>query len=368
MKTKKLSLLPFFAFLSAFPGVWAQTTVRVCPDYVEHFEGRGGDRYLAGWEDMREQVLYDGAQIARTRAVITAVAFRRDCDRNKPFQARKVHRRILADHCARIPDAISGTFAQNLGPGAVKVFESSRVVFPPQPACAAGPAPFAAVFPFSKPFLYERKKGNLLLDILGKGNPSSWVEWTADAHAQFYGTSGMTAPLGPGCKGKAGEYVDLSVSPYPLKLGGSLSLSFPTNLARPGTLLAWVGARCDRIGGTPLPLDLAFLGAPGCKLYTSLEILYVLQGSGSGFPGLSLPIPRNPALALAQVYTQAAATAPGANQAGLLFTGGVRCLVWPDRRPPTVLNSVFTNSSTASRGSVMRTPVGPVTQFRGTFQ
>ncbi len=368
MKMRKRSFFPVPAFFVLLSSLSAQTTARVCPDYVEHFEGRGGDRYLAGWEDMHEQVLYDGARIARTRAVITAVAFRRDCDRNKPFQARKVHRRILADHCAGTPDAISGTFARNLGPGAVKVFESSRVVFPPQPACAAGPAPFAAVFPFSKPFLYERKKGNLLLDILGKGTPSAWREWIADAHAQSYGTSGMTAPLGPGCKGKAGEYVHLSVSPYPLKLGGSLSLSFTTNLAKPGTLLAWVGARCNRLGNTPLPLDLTFLGATGCKLYTSLEVLFVLQGSGSGYPGLSLPIPGNPALAMAQVFTQAAAYAPGANPAGLLFTGGVRCLVWPGRRPPTVLNSVFTNSSAASRGSIMRTPVGPVTQFRGTFQ
>ncbi len=368
MAATKVSMPALLAFFAALPALSAQTAVRVCPDYVEHFEGRGGDRYLAGWEDMHEQVLYDGAQIARTRAVITAVAFRRDCDSTRAFQARKVHRRILADHCARIPDAISGFFAQNLSPSAVKVFESTQVVFPPQPACKAGPAPFAVVFPFSKPFLYERKKGNLLLDILGKGTPSAWREWIADAHAQFYGTSGMTAPLGPGCKGKAGEYVNLSVSSYPLKLGGSLSLSFSTNISKPGTLLAWVGARCDRIAGTPLPLDLAFLGAPGCKLYTSLEMLYVLQGSGSGYPALNLPIPKNPALALAQVYTQAAAYAPGANPAGLLFTGGVRCLVWPDRRPPTVLNSAFTNSSTASRGSTMRTPVGPVTQFRGSFQ
>ncbi len=368
MRTSSLFAGIFLAFPALSPGLPAQTALRVCPGYVEHFEGRGGDRYLAGWEDMHEQVLYDGAQIARTRALITAVAFRRDCDRGKAFQPRKVHRRILADHCSKGPDAISGTFARNLGPGAVKVFESSRVIFPAQAACSAGPAPFTALFPFSRPFLYERKKGNLLLDILGKGTPSSWAEWIADAHAQFYGTSGMTALLGPACKGKAGRYVDLSVSASPLKIGGSLSLSFPTNLAHPGNLLAWIGARCDRLGKVSLPLDLSFLGAPGCRLYTSLEVSLALQGSGGGFPQVALPIPRDPALALAQVFVQAAASAPGANPAGLLFTSGVRCLVWPDRRPPTVLNSVFTSSSTASRGSVMRTPVGPVTQFRGSFQ
>ena len=361
-----LALLPVLPAL--VPALQAQTMVRVCPDYVEHFEGRGGDRYLAGYEDMHEQVLYDGAQIASVRALITAVAFRRDCDQGKAFQARKVHRRILVDHCPKGPDAVSGTFAQNLSPGAVKVFESSQVVFPPQPVCPAGPAAFTVVFPFSKPFLYERKKGNLLLDILGKGSSPVWVPWTADAHAQFYGTSGMTASMGPGCKGGAGEYVGISVASYPLKIGGTLTVSFSTNLTKPGYLLAWLGAGCKSVGGFSLPLDLAFLGAPGCKLYTSLEILKVLQGSPGGYPPWSLSIPKDPALSLSQVFVQAAAVAPGANQAGLLFTGGIRCLVWPDRRPPTVLNSVFTASSTAARGSIMRTPVGPVTQFRGNFQ
>ncbi len=345
----------------------SQSSFRVCPSYTARFEGRGGDRYLAGWEDMHEQILYDGSEIARVRAVITAVAFRPDSERGKAFLARTVHRRILAAHCPKGPDALSGTFAANLPSGAVKVFESSRVVFPPSPILP-GPRPFTAVFPFSKPFLYERRKGNLLLDILGKGKPSAWSEWIADAHAQSYGTSGMTSPIGPGCKGNKGEWVDLKVGAYSLKLGGSLSLSFPTNLSRPGTLLAWIGSSEERFGGIRLPLDLSFLGANGCRLYASIQVWKGIRGSGGGFPSWRIPIPKNPALAFARLHLQAAALVPGANPAGLLLTRGVRGLVWPDRRPPTRLNSVFASSSSAARGSIMRTPVGPVTRFRGAFQ
>ncbi|MGE3171960.1 MAG: hypothetical protein AB7O97_04990 [Planctomycetota bacterium] len=85
----------------------------------------------------------------------------------------------------------------------------------------------------------------------------------------------------------------------------------------------WVGADTAAFGGLPLPLALLPFGAPGCSLYVApiLQLAVPLDSAGRG--ALPLPIPNDPALQGASFHGQGAAFAPGANAAGLLFTGGL---------------------------------------------
>ena len=223
------------------------------------------------------------------------------------------------------------------------------------------------MIPFGKAFLYDRSKGHLLVDILGIGKPKASKEWFVDKHFLNYGNSGLVGELGPGCKGLQGQFLEAKVDAWKLHVGGSLAISFKNGIRKPSWLLAWVGRSCASFGGTALPLDLTFLGAPGCRLYTSLEIYMAVKASGGTFPPVVFPIPKVQALGMTQVYVQALASAPGANGAGLVFSQGIRCLVWPSKRPPDVFDSVAAGSSTAPSGARCYTPNGPVTRFIGSF-
>lgn len=344
------------------PALSAQTT-RVSPHYCTDFEGSGSDQYLAGREDLRMQVLYLGSQVASGPGAIATLAFRRDGDDTNAYKPWTVYRRILLDHCQASPDALSGTFAANLSPAAQKVFESATLLFPPMPAPTFTPAPFTAVIPLSQPFLFDPAKGNLLMDVMGQVSALQG-EWKVDSQSQTYGLRGLMGVLGPGCTGSGSQGLQIALDTNQLYLGGSLSLSFTHTIAQPSVLLAWIGLSWNAWGGVPLPIDLAFLGAPNCGLQVSMDLVTSIPAAGGAFPPLSIGI-KDPALVYGKIGLQALAVAPGANAAGLLFSGGLKAMVWPDKRPATVLSCVFNTSSTALTGSISRTPFGPVTRFQG---
>ena len=58
------------------------------------------------------------------------------------------------------------------------------------------------------------------------------------------------------------------------------------------------------VNGPPLPLDLTFVGAPGCTLYVSMELAFPLTGVG-GVADFHLPIPPLLALSGLRYYQQA---------------------------------------------------------------
>ncbi|MFN6146688.1 MAG: hypothetical protein ACK5AL_10045 [Planctomycetota bacterium] len=73
--------------------------------------------------------------------------------------------------------------------------------------------------------------------------------------------------------------------------------------------------------------DLTFLGAPGCGLRASLDVLNAWFPSGATH-AYSLPIPNNPALIGVQLFTQSAAfQVPAANAFGAITSNGVAGLL-----------------------------------------
>jgi hypothetical protein len=67
----------------------------------------------------------------------------------------------------------------------------------------------------------------------------------------------------------------------------------------------------------PYPIDLAPLGAPGCWLYVSQEVLLPMSTSASG-PSLQLSLPTDPALVGALVHWQGFMVDPQANSLGII--------------------------------------------------
>lgn len=76
-------------------------------------------------------------------------------------------------------------------------------------------------------------------------------------------------------------------------------------------------------GATPLPIDLAGLGMPGCQLRVALDHLSVGTGA-AGTVSFQIPVPNDPSLVGVAFWQQAFALAPGVNPAGALLSDSMR--------------------------------------------
>lgn len=92
---------------------------------------------------------------------------------------------------------------------------------------------------------------------------------------------------------------------------------------------AWIGASDQSWGPVPLPLDLGFLGAPGCDLLVSIDLTFGQLTSAIGAAVQSLPVPSNPALVGNAVHAQWAVFDPPANPFGFVLSDGLRITFEP---------------------------------------
>ncbi|MBK8978957.1 MAG: serine hydrolase [Planctomycetes bacterium] len=89
----------------------------------------------------------------------------------------------------------------------------------------------------------------------------------------------------------------------------------------------FLGLSKSSFNGLPLPLELGFVGAPGCRLYTGpVDTLATTVGT-FGTASLAIDYPNVPALIGAQLHTQYAMLAPRSNPLGLLLTNGITTVI-----------------------------------------
>jgi hypothetical protein len=91
-----------------------------------------------------------------------------------------------------------------------------------------------------------------------------------------------------------------------------------------GITSMWLGSSRRLWNGQPvLPLDLGFLGAPGCLLLAEPAAMCCVLVDPSGVASLPFNVPLFPAGLQVTVFAQGAAYAPGANPLGALVTRGL---------------------------------------------
>ncbi len=129
-------------------------------------------------------------------------------------------------------------------------------------------------------------------------------------------------PFGAGCAGSRGV-PGLAAQTGSLPRAGTVFAASVTNLPWTGPAVLALGVSDQAYGGTPLPLDLGFLGAPGCSLRASIEDLFVLTNV-LGAATWSFAIPPVPG---AVFYAQALPFDPAANPLGLTVSNAARGVV-----------------------------------------
>lgn len=289
------------SFLAASASAFAQTLTVPAAAF-----GRDGTGVLdgAGFERAgRLQIVLGESHLASAvGASFRALRLRRD---GSPFDLRSGAALVTltASASSQIDaERPSPTFALNHGGTPTTLF-AGTLPLPAAPRlqdrnAARWLAPDCVTIPFSAPFPYAGGTLCLQLDIVPvSGNASSW--WPVDAERD--GTPGIAVTRGQACGAVIADR-PASVDVRALRVGSTVRFS---TLGTPGSIAVLV------LGSATVgPIDLAFLGAPGCKLHVLPEVTATASTSAAIVPGrpgaasLAVMLPNESRLAGAELHTQ----------------------------------------------------------------
>ncbi len=249
---------------------------------------------------------------------------------------------------AQTPAAtLSTTFAANLVNNPQVVMARADHYWTPNGHANGGRWP--AALGIDAPYVFDPALGNLVIDIEARGAAQlvgtgfyGFLRATTQTVAA-YNWSGATPPA-TGTAQAAGLAVLLLRDaasfeefgrPCPTSTG-SMPFLYDETFGQP---ILGGNQRFDLVNGVPngaalmiggfsLPsLDIAFLGAPGCVLHPSLDVVEAVGLDASGGFQRVVPIPPAPALLGLRVWFQFALFDPPANALGIVTSSYVRLLL-----------------------------------------
>ncbi len=184
--------------------------------------------------------------------------------------------------------------------------------------------------PLSRPFVYNGKD-NLFLDVLALGSDLNRNAGFRRATEPRYFKIGVTtgaadALYGKGCPGSNKQNPVFHPYSYPLLGADFFRIGLDQALPHAPSVL-FLGNRSTKFAGLPLPFSLAFMGAPGCFLNTSIVFMNALAAGPLGTAHVDMPIPNSPALEGLSLFMQWAVLDKGANPAGLVTSRGLKATV-----------------------------------------
>lgn len=351
--------IPLLALLAgALP---AQNRV-VLPQGYENLEA--GSSHSLPWgsgatwapQGVRVQTVYDSiyftAQGWTGPHVIQRLRWRAD-GRNNPVSTGGSYANVRIDVSTAAVDhrQLSSVFDSNHGGDRQTVFAGSVTLLP---TGNQEPNDWYVDVLLTAPFVYDPGNGDLLIDVAVQSGWSGGTPARTDAEAGTLRTVpasmvmtrlSSTATVAEAVLHDLAQVVSIDFSGGQQAVAGTYGTGCAAPLGQPLDLRALsrpvTGTRFD-LGVQNLPpetalglfvlglvqlqpgIDLAPLGAPGCRQYVGLggSATDVFQPVGSaGVHGY--PIPTGPALAGLPLFAQTAAVVPGANGLGLLTSNGV---------------------------------------------
>jgi hypothetical protein len=109
------------------------------------------------------------------------------------------------------------------------------------------------------------------------------------------GCAGSVTARGTGCRDPQGAPLTLAATGCP-DLGRQLTLALQVHAANVARVFFAAGVSDTTGFGLPLPIDLTALGAPGCSIYTSTDLLLGPVNNTGGGASLVLTVPNDPSL------------------------------------------------------------------------
>ena len=308
----------------------------VVPAAAARVDGAAGEIFLLAGFERRVQLIVDRAQLSALRgSVIRRIAIRRDAatDAKLPKGVRGgwIDLTVRASWTKATPDQPSREFTRNHGRAPTTVYRGAYHVPDATPLGSGRQvASFAknesAHIVLQTPLPWA-SSGNLCLEFVARPDatrpaPGPWfadVVVAAATPRTFFGHS---------CWRK--KTIRSNFLNEDAAIGGRL-VSWALGPETPLALFV-LGASRTSWGPIPLPMDLTSIGAPGCMLYVSQDILIAQQTVrrrprpyGTGRVELQLPFLRG--LAGSRLFTQWIFLHRNANKAGLSVTNGASVVV-----------------------------------------
>jgi hypothetical protein len=292
----------------------------------------------ATWSNQKYQTLIPAATLGTIPGLIAELAVVPATSGRRQFRSIKVQ---LAQ---TTQTALTTTFATNLGANPTTVLDARDYYWP-------STMDTWTRIGFQKSFLFLPAQGNVVVDIevQGAGMPDTTtahagcrstsvvrmyaVGWTTTPPAT--GTLSTSAGLrmelcfdtndarafGLGCAGSNTSVPKLAYGGS-AKLGNTLSIDLSAAIAsRPVVLLLGI------TNAAPFPIDLTAAGAPGCRLYTSPDLITVTVTDASGAASIKLPIPNDSGLISLRFYNQFFPIDSQANRLGVSASNYGRALL-----------------------------------------
>jgi hypothetical protein len=307
----RLALSAALTAASAATGMRSVTAQDVVvPPTCTATDGTGGGAIPGFNERFRLQTLLDARDLTQlTSRSISGLSFRRDGQDLRAMTGGQCSMVIRLSTAPSAPGGIQPFFAANHGSNALEVFNGA-VTIPSSPALshrdAAGWLPQHSVHvTFDRPFAYVG--GPLCIDIEAApvvGATSPW--WRADYDISLH--DGSAVAISAPCDPRANAFVAANT----LVPAGAIRLTG----TGPTDSVAMTMLGVTRLSA---PVDLTFLGAPGCTLdITPMLTLGSthshLAAHGYGVAALEIPLPGTPQIAGAALFAQWASTPGSGNR------------------------------------------------------
>lgn len=327
----------------------ASTVQEVEPrNYTNGYGNASSNRLLGGPPHRTQQWI--ATQSPSAAFYVRGLAMRRDESANSgPWNAGFVELDARIGLTMAEPNTVSSTFDTNLGPYATQVIRRKRFVLPAFPAPNRSPGNFDVVLPLDQSFSRQ-------YDPVGP-NPGGFMDLIVDArtYSSSGGAQGLQYPLdavtglGPlgavtlhapspgattgsifvgeatviGLVGSLGapRFATMQAEGVP-SMGNSYDLVIQGAMPF-GPVLFGGGSSRSTWAGTPLPIDLAILGAPGCFVLNNLEAVTPIAANASGTARLTYAVPNIINLRGREAFHQGIVLDQNANLLGVTTTSGI---------------------------------------------
>jgi len=300
--------------------------------------GGSGNSIPFTWSPLKYQQVFLGSDLP-VPFTMAGLSLRQDD--NGAGHRIVVDLEIAVGFTTKSPHTMSTTFAANfdVGPPMV-VVPRSQVVFPDTPARPRDPSDFFMTIPWTTTVAWTPAAGhNFLVQVTVYGN-SHGGPWAYGLDATSTGTSRLyasppTATTGAlnvdyglvmGLRAPTNTAVPLLYSTSTPQIGDTFRVRLAQARASAAALLC-LGLSDANWAGLALPLDLAWLGAPGCRLLVSIDHAQAVATDASGSGSLNYDLPDNIYLLGGRFYNQYLVLDPPANTLGLALSNGGAAIV-----------------------------------------
>ncbi|HLK67952.1 MAG TPA: PEP-CTERM sorting domain-containing protein [Bryobacteraceae bacterium] len=157
----------------------------VVPNSLANTEGNANNNFpFDSIDPMRYQQVYAADQFPGA-GLIDSIAFRPDGPLGEMFSLSIANIEIDLSTTQAAPDALSDTFADNVGPDNTVVYSGPLTLSSANTGPAGGPKDFDIVINFMTPFFYNPGNGNLLLDVKNNSGTPSGLAGGFDSEFDF---------------------------------------------------------------------------------------------------------------------------------------------------------------------------------------